>query len=141
MTVRSNNCKCILSFCADKPGILDMKGKAKWEAWNLRKGKKKIDPVFFSVNIYIIFKQLYCTCLYLICKLYWDLYSALVIWDPSNVSDDSLIHIVFFTLHSFLQQGCQMRMPWMPTFRWPRKLLKSMECDWGKHLSFTYYKS
>lgn len=40
-----------------------MKGKAKWEAWNLRKGKKKIDPVFFfcfffSVNIFIIFKQL-----------------------------------------------------------------------------------
>lgn len=24
----------------DKPGMLDMKGKAKWEAWNTRKGKQ-----------------------------------------------------------------------------------------------------
>ncbi len=38
-------------FCADKPGMTDMKGKAKWEAWNSRKGKKKN-------NIFIIFKQL-----------------------------------------------------------------------------------
>ncbi|XP_023995917.1 acyl-CoA-binding domain-containing protein 7-like [Salvelinus sp. IW2-2015] len=26
----------------DKPGMLDMKGKAKWEAWDYRKGKIKI---------------------------------------------------------------------------------------------------
>lgn len=37
-------------FCADKPGMLDMKGKAKWEAWNLRKGKKKIDLVLFFLS-------------------------------------------------------------------------------------------
>ncbi|KAK9961094.1 hypothetical protein ABG768_008905 [Culter alburnus] len=33
----------------DKPGILDMKGKAKWEAWNLRKGMSNED----AMNAYI----------------------------------------------------------------------------------------
>jgi len=27
----------------DKPGMLDFKGKAKWEAWNARKGTSKED--------------------------------------------------------------------------------------------------
>jgi diazepam-binding inhibitor (GABA receptor modulating acyl-CoA-binding protein) len=27
----------------DKPGMLDFKGKAKWEAWNARKGQSKED--------------------------------------------------------------------------------------------------
>ncbi|XP_069504497.1 acyl-CoA-binding domain-containing protein 7 [Ambystoma mexicanum] len=29
----------------DAPGILDLKGKAKWEAWNLRKGTSKEDAM------------------------------------------------------------------------------------------------
>ena len=31
-----------LSFLSDKPGIADLKGKAKWDAWNSRKGKNKV---------------------------------------------------------------------------------------------------
>ena len=27
----------------DKPGFLDFKGKAKWEAWNKKKGTSKAD--------------------------------------------------------------------------------------------------
>ncbi|XP_051574956.1 acyl-CoA-binding domain-containing protein 7-like [Myxocyprinus asiaticus] len=33
----------------DKPGIMDMKGKAKWEAWNSRKGMSNED----AMNAYI----------------------------------------------------------------------------------------
>ncbi|KAG5857033.1 acyl-CoA-binding domain-containing protein 7 isoform X2 [Anguilla rostrata] len=29
----------------DKPGMLDMKGKAKWEAWNSRKGMSEVDAM------------------------------------------------------------------------------------------------
>ncbi|KAJ8411660.1 hypothetical protein AAFF_G00164680 [Aldrovandia affinis] len=29
----------------DKPGMLDMKGSAKWEAWNSRKGMSKDDAM------------------------------------------------------------------------------------------------
>ncbi|XP_041708092.1 acyl-CoA-binding domain-containing protein 7-like isoform X3 [Coregonus clupeaformis] len=29
----------------DKPGMLDMKGKAKWEAWDSRKGMSKEDAM------------------------------------------------------------------------------------------------
>ncbi|KAI4891337.1 hypothetical protein NFI96_001890 [Prochilodus magdalenae] len=29
----------------DKPGITDLKGKAKWEAWNSRKGMSKDDAM------------------------------------------------------------------------------------------------
>ncbi|XP_076869043.1 acyl-CoA-binding domain-containing protein 7 [Brachyhypopomus gauderio] len=29
----------------DKPGMLDMKGKAKWEAWDSRKGMSKDDAM------------------------------------------------------------------------------------------------
>ncbi|XP_062322025.1 acyl-CoA-binding domain-containing protein 7 isoform X2 [Osmerus eperlanus] len=29
----------------DKPGMLDMKGKAKWEAWNSRQGTSKEDAL------------------------------------------------------------------------------------------------
>lgn len=29
------------SRLVDRPGMLDFKGKAKWDAWNSRKGKKK----------------------------------------------------------------------------------------------------
>ncbi|XP_076009920.1 acyl-CoA-binding domain-containing protein 7 [Genypterus blacodes] len=29
----------------DKPGVLDLKGKAKWEAWNTRKGLSKEDAM------------------------------------------------------------------------------------------------
>lgn len=55
ITLRSN---CSNLFCADKPGIIDLKGKAKWEAWNSRKGKKKNFYPPFSLNIFIIFEQL-----------------------------------------------------------------------------------
>jgi diazepam-binding inhibitor (GABA receptor modulator, acyl-CoA-binding protein) len=27
-----------MNFVSDKPGMLDFKGKAKWEAWNGKKG-------------------------------------------------------------------------------------------------------
>lgn len=30
-------------FLASKPGMFDFKGKAKWEAWNKRKGKSQDD--------------------------------------------------------------------------------------------------
>ncbi|XP_005180914.1 acyl-CoA-binding protein [Musca domestica] len=33
----------------DKPGFLDFKGKAKWEAWNNRKGTSKDD----AMNAYV----------------------------------------------------------------------------------------
>ncbi|XP_051576260.1 acyl-CoA-binding protein-like [Myxocyprinus asiaticus] len=33
----------------DKPGMVDLKGKAKWEAWNLRKGMSDED----AMNAYI----------------------------------------------------------------------------------------
>ena len=33
----------------DKPGMLDFKGKAKWEAWNARKGQTQED----SQKVYI----------------------------------------------------------------------------------------
>lgn len=36
----------LLSLCtitiADRPGMMDLKGKAKWDAWNSRKGEFKI---------------------------------------------------------------------------------------------------
>lgn len=32
----------IAKYCvADRPGLLDLKGKAKWDAWNAKKGKRK----------------------------------------------------------------------------------------------------
>lgn len=38
-------------LCAAKPGLLDLKGKKKWEAWNSRKGKAAVltgQPCFAS---------------------------------------------------------------------------------------------
>ncbi|XP_047722808.1 acyl-CoA-binding domain-containing protein 7 isoform X1 [Prionailurus viverrinus] len=32
-------------ICIQCPGILDLKGKAKWEAWNLQKGLSKEDAM------------------------------------------------------------------------------------------------
>lgn len=32
-------------FILDKPGMLDFKGKAKWEAWNGRKGLSSDDAM------------------------------------------------------------------------------------------------
>jgi len=30
--------------CAERPGMFDMTGKAKWDAWNAKKGNKLITP-------------------------------------------------------------------------------------------------
>ncbi len=44
-----------------KPGMLDFKGKAKWEAWNSVKGKSKEDAqkeyIEFAKNILIKYKK------------------------------------------------------------------------------------
>jgi hypothetical protein len=32
----------LLPVCAAKPGLLDLKGKRKWEAWNSRKGEPQL---------------------------------------------------------------------------------------------------
>lgn len=38
----SENITKITKYCvADRPGLLDLKGKAKWDAWNAKKGKRK----------------------------------------------------------------------------------------------------
>ena len=34
-----------IAFVADKPGMFDMTGKAKWEAWNKNKGLSKDDAM------------------------------------------------------------------------------------------------
>ncbi|XP_056142520.1 acyl-CoA-binding domain-containing protein 7 [Lampris incognitus] len=35
----------------DKPGMMDMKGKAKWEAWNTRKGKSTEDAMAAYITV------------------------------------------------------------------------------------------
>ncbi|XP_071385310.1 acyl-CoA-binding domain-containing protein 7 [Centroberyx affinis] len=35
----------------DKPGMMDMKGKAKWEAWNSRKGMSKDDAMSAYITL------------------------------------------------------------------------------------------
>uniref|UniRef100_W5L9U3 Acyl-CoA binding domain containing 7 n=1 Tax=Astyanax mexicanus TaxID=7994 RepID=W5L9U3_ASTMX len=35
----------------DKPGITDLKGKAKWEAWNSRKGMSKDDAMTAYIGL------------------------------------------------------------------------------------------
>ena len=66
----------------DKPGMLDVKGKAKWEAWNGKKGMQDADAAYvklvgelaakynwieFSLYFFVLIKPLYF--LYLFCSL------------------------------------------------------------------------
>ncbi|XP_061088335.1 acyl-CoA-binding domain-containing protein 7 isoform X1 [Conger conger] len=35
----------------DKPGVMDLKGKAKWDAWNSRKGMSKDDAMTAYITL------------------------------------------------------------------------------------------
>uniref|UniRef100_A0A671LPE0 Acyl-CoA-binding domain-containing protein 7-like n=1 Tax=Sinocyclocheilus anshuiensis TaxID=1608454 RepID=A0A671LPE0_9TELE len=51
----------------DKPGITDLKGKAKWEAWNSRKGKEKTFFLLFSPQYFHYFRAIKMNVLVLVC--------------------------------------------------------------------------
>ncbi len=116
-------------FCADKPGMTDMKGKAKWEAWNSRKGKKKnCYPAFPPqyLHYFQAVKRNAVVVLALVCIYYincFQICTRLVIYEPHPLNQG--FSIMFLGTHCSAHFAC---LPYLTHSFFPNELMLWIRC-------------